>query len=80
MLFKTIFAWCVSGLQDYEAALKICPDGEQLKQDAENIRQIIQSSWWTPCNQELVICSLTHIPLFAQTVTFTVSVWPVTVT
>ncbi|XP_064608969.1 dynein axonemal assembly factor 4-like [Liolophura sinensis] len=34
----------VEGLQDYEAALKICPDSEQLKQDAENIRQIIQSS------------------------------------
>ena len=32
------------GLQDYQAALKIDPDNEQLKRDEENIRQIVQSS------------------------------------
>ncbi|XP_063435199.1 dynein axonemal assembly factor 4-like [Mytilus trossulus] len=34
----------VEGLQDYECALKIDPNNEQLKADAEKIRQIIQSS------------------------------------
>lgn len=34
----------VEGLQDYECALKINPNNEQLKADAEKIRQIIQSS------------------------------------
>lgn len=31
------------GLQDYMAAIKIEPDNEELKQDAEKIRQILQS-------------------------------------
>ncbi|OWF47556.1 dyslexia susceptibility 1 candidate gene 1 protein homolog [Mizuhopecten yessoensis] len=34
----------VEGLQDYEAAMKIDPNNEQLKSDAERIRQVIQSS------------------------------------
>ncbi|XP_060067258.1 dynein axonemal assembly factor 4-like [Ylistrum balloti] len=34
----------VEGLQDYEAALRIDPNNEQLKTDAERIRQVIQSS------------------------------------
>ncbi|KAK3097301.1 hypothetical protein FSP39_008500 [Pinctada imbricata] len=34
----------VEGLQDYEAALKINPNNEQLKQDADKMRSIIQSS------------------------------------
>ena len=33
-----------SGLQDYEAALKIDPNNEQLKKDADKMREIIQSS------------------------------------
>lgn len=32
------------GLQDYQAALKIAPDNEQIQKDADNIRQIIQRS------------------------------------
>lgn len=34
----------VEGLQDYECALKIDPNNEQLKADADKIREIIQSS------------------------------------
>lgn len=34
----------VEALQDYEAALKITPENQKLLKDAENIRQIIQSS------------------------------------
>ena len=40
--------WFCSGLQEYEAALKIDPENEQLKKDAENIRHTIQTetvSW-----------------------------------
>lgn len=32
------------GLQDYECALKIDPNNEQLMEDADKIRKIIQSS------------------------------------
>lgn len=34
----------VEGLQDYEAALKTDPNNQQLKEDAEKMRQIIQGS------------------------------------
>ena len=33
-----------SGLQDYEAALKIDPNNEQVKEDAERLREYIQTS------------------------------------
>lgn len=32
------------GLQDYEAALKIDPNNKQVREDAEKMRKIIQSS------------------------------------
>ncbi|XP_067934540.1 dynein axonemal assembly factor 4-like [Watersipora subatra] len=34
----------VEGLQDYQAALKICPENTQLQEDTERIRLIIQQS------------------------------------
>ena len=34
----------ISGLQDYEAALKIDPNNEQVKEDAERLREYIQTS------------------------------------
>uniref|UniRef100_A0A8W8IB74 Uncharacterized protein n=1 Tax=Magallana gigas TaxID=29159 RepID=A0A8W8IB74_MAGGI len=34
----------VEGLQDYEAALKIDPNNKQVREDAEKMRKIIQSS------------------------------------
>ncbi|XP_041366391.1 dynein assembly factor 4, axonemal-like [Gigantopelta aegis] len=34
----------IEGLQDYESALKLQPNGEQLQADADRIRQIIQGS------------------------------------
>lgn len=33
-----------TGLQDYEAALKIDPNNKQVREDAEKMRKIIQSS------------------------------------
>ncbi|XP_076443572.1 dynein axonemal assembly factor 4-like isoform X2 [Babylonia areolata] len=37
----------VEGLQDYEAALKMDPNNQQLKEDAEKMRQIIQGNMET---------------------------------
>lgn len=34
----------ISGLQDYDAALKLDPNNKQLQKDAENIRNIIQGT------------------------------------
>jgi len=36
-------SWCV-GLQDYEAALKLVPNNELLRADAQRIRDVVQSS------------------------------------
>lgn len=50
---KKVMLYCVfepktylhfTGLQDYEAALKIDPNNKQVREDAEKMRKIIQSS------------------------------------
>ena len=44
-LASTLFpSMSFSGLQDYEAALKIDPNNEQVKEDAERLREYIQTS------------------------------------
>ena len=42
--FSHLFIFFLAGLQDYEAALKIEPDNEKVKADAERLRQHIQTS------------------------------------
>ena len=42
-MFNAI-CFSLSGLMDYDAALKIDPHNEQLNSDADQIRKIIQSS------------------------------------
>nr|KAG5696328.1 hypothetical protein BaRGS_027938 [Batillaria attramentaria] len=52
----------IEGLQDYEAALKIDPNNEQLKADAEKMRQVLASSHVRPesrssqCKLLLQVC------------------------
>lgn len=56
-VFKPKTSLHFTGLQDYEAALKIDPNNKQVREDAEKMRKIIQSSsesWW----YENVSCSL----------------------
>lgn len=43
-LFNRKTYLCFKGLQDYEAALKIDPNNKQVREDAEKMRKIIQSS------------------------------------
>ena len=44
IICTSIFCTIFTGLQDYEAALKIEPDNESLKSDADRIRRVILSS------------------------------------
>ena len=39
-----MLSFLAAGLQDYEAALKIEPNNEQVKADADRLRQHIQTS------------------------------------
>lgn len=43
-VFKPKTSLHFTGLQDYEVALKIDPNNKQVREDAEKMRKIIQSS------------------------------------